>query len=72
MDAVHDNNLVIPDDIGVVGFDNVRMSNLVTPKLSTVEKPLHKKGVMGARLLIDFIDGDEDAFSDTDEFAESL
>lgn len=66
MDAVHDNNLVIPDDIGVVGFDNVRMSNLVTPKLSTVEKPLHKMGVMGARLLIDFIDGDEDAFSGED------
>ena len=63
MDAVYDNGMTIPDDIGVVGFDNIRMSNLVTPKLTTVEKPLHKMGVMGARLLIDFIDGDEEAFS---------
>lgn len=63
MDALDDNGMAIPDDIGVVGFDNIRMSNLVTPKLTTVEKPLHKMGVMGARLLIDFIDGDEDAFS---------
>lgn len=63
MDSVNDNDLRIPEDIAVLGFDNVRMSNLVTPKLSTVEKPLHKMGVMGARLLIDFIDGDEDAFT---------
>ena len=27
-----------------------------------MEKPLHKMGVMGARLLFDFIEGDNDAF----------
>lgn len=64
IDAIHDYELKIPENIGVVGFDNVRMSNLVTPKLTTIEKPLHKMGVVGARLLIDFIDGDEDAFNE--------
>lgn len=60
MDAATDMGYSIPDDIGIVGFDNIRMSSMVTPKLTTMEKPLHKMGVMGARLLFDIIeDGDE-------------
>ena len=62
IDAASDSGLSIPEDIALVGFDNIRMSNLVTPKLTTMEKPLHKMGVMGARLLFDFIEGDNDAF----------
>ena len=63
IDAAADSGLSIPSDIALVGFDNIRMSNLVTPKLTTMEKPLHKMGVMGARLLFDFIEGEDDAFS---------
>jgi DNA-binding LacI/PurR family transcriptional regulator len=60
MDAVKDQNLRIPDDIGVVGFDNVRFSNLVDPKLTTVDAPLHKMGIYGARLLFDIIEDGKD------------
>lgn len=56
MDALKDKNLKIPEDVAVIGFDNVRMSNLVEPKLTTVEIPLHKMGVYGARLLFDRIE----------------
>ncbi len=65
IDAASDNGFSIPEDLALVGFDNIRMSNLVTPKLTTMEKPLHKMGVMGARLLFDFIEGEDDAFGDT-------
>lgn len=60
MDAMKDKKLKIPEDVAIVGFDNVRMSNLVEPKLTTVEVPLHKMGVYGARLLFDLIEGGED------------
>lgn len=60
MDAIKDQGLKIPDDIAVVGYDNVRMSNLVEPKLTTVEIPLHKMGVYGARLLFDLVEGDNE------------
>ncbi len=60
MDALKDKNLRIPEDIAVVGFDNIRMSNLIEPKLTTVEVPLHKMGVYGARLLFDIIEGDDE------------
>ena len=59
MDAIKDNNLRVPDDIAVAGFGNARMSNLVEPKLSTVELPFHKMGVYGARLLFDLIETEE-------------
>lgn len=56
IDAMKDHGVRVPDDIAFVGFDNIRMSNLIDPKLTTVEKPLHKMGVVGARLLFDIID----------------
>ncbi len=56
MDAIKDSELNVPDDIAVAGFGNARMSNLVEPKLTTVEIPFHKMGVYGARLLFDLIE----------------
>lgn len=60
IDAMKDHGLRVPEDIAFVGFDNIRMSNLIDPKLTTVEKPLHKMGVVGARLLFDIIDSKEE------------
>lgn len=61
IDAMKDHGVRIPEEVAFVGFDNIRMSNLIEPKLTTVEKPMHKMGVVGARLLFDIIDtkGDE-------------
>ncbi len=59
MDAMKDHGIKIPEEVAFVGFDNIRMSNLIEPKLTTVEKPMHKMGVVGARLLFDIIDAKE-------------
>lgn len=59
MDAIKDNGLRVPEDIAVAGFGNARMSNLVEPKLTTVELPVHKMGVYGARLLFDLIEAED-------------
>ncbi len=56
IDALRDAELCIPEDVAVMGFDNIRMSSLMVPKLSTVAKPLHKMGLSGARLLLDVIE----------------
>jgi DNA-binding LacI/PurR family transcriptional regulator len=56
MTAIREAGARIPEDVSVVGFDNISMSYWVEPKLTTMEKPLHKMGVMGARLLFDLID----------------
>ncbi|MCR5482582.1 MAG: LacI family transcriptional regulator [Clostridia bacterium] len=59
IDAMKDNDISVPKEMAVIGFDNIRMSNLIEPKLTTVEKPLHKMGVLGARLLFDMIESKE-------------
>lgn len=58
MEAVKDMGMSIPGDIAVAGFGNSRMSNLVEPKLSTVEQPYRKMGIYGARILFDMIEGE--------------
>jgi DNA-binding LacI/PurR family transcriptional regulator len=60
IDALRDAELSIPDDVAVMGFDNIKMASLMVPKLSTVAKPLHKMGLSGARLLLDVIEGGKD------------
>lgn len=58
MEALKDMDLSIPGDIAVVGFGNNRMSNLIEPKLTTVELPFRKMGIYGARVLFDQISGE--------------
>lgn len=35
--AIHDNCLRVPEDIAVIGFDNIEMTEYVSPQLSTVK-----------------------------------
>ncbi len=65
MAALRDNNVKVPEDIAVMGFDNINLSRMIESKLTTVINPLHKQGVLGARLLIDIINNleSEDSFT---------
>ena len=56
MDAIKDCGLCIPDDIAIAGFGNYKMSNLMEPKLTTVEEPYRLMGIYGARILFDLIE----------------
>ena len=56
MDAIKDCGLSIPDDIAIAGFGNYIMSNLMEPKLTTVEEPYRLMGIYGARILFDLIE----------------
>jgi LacI family transcriptional regulator len=52
MDAVRNRGLRIPDDISVVGFDNIPQSAVVFPPLTTVEQPLEQMGRAATQLLM--------------------
>ncbi|CAM3115229.1 LacI family DNA-binding transcriptional regulator [Paracoccus nototheniae] len=45
----------IPDDVSVIGFDNLPMSSLLSPALSTVDVPKRQIGAMAVNLLDDVI-----------------
>ena len=44
--------LRIPDDLSVVGFDDVDLAAHVDPPLTTVHQPIREKGAVAARLLL--------------------
>lgn len=59
--AIHDAGLRIPEDVSVVGFDNLDISAMFEPPLTTMSQPLYKMGGLAVARLIDLIknkDGD--------------
>jgi LacI family transcriptional regulator len=55
MDAVRNRGLRIPDDISVLGFDDIVQSSLMRPALTTVKQPLEKMGRVATVLLLDLL-----------------
>lgn len=47
----------VPEAISVVGFDNVRLSDVVSPGLTTVAAPLQMQGETGMRNLLAMVGG---------------
>jgi LacI family transcriptional regulator len=57
--SLHLHGLRVPDDISVVGFDDVRLSAFTTPPLTTVHFPAHELGQAAARVALDLLAGRE-------------
>jgi LacI family transcriptional regulator len=46
----------VPDDLSVVGFDNIPESALSDPPLTTIDQSIQEMGFEAARLLVGLID----------------
>jgi DNA-binding LacI/PurR family transcriptional regulator len=57
MSVLSARGLRVPDDIAVIGFDDVREAGLANPALTTVRQPLDEVGRTMARKLLDRISG---------------
>ena len=42
----------VPEDIQLVGYDNISLAHLMTPELTTVAQPIEKMGVKAVKMLI--------------------
>lgn len=58
MKAVKDSQLSIPDDIAIVGFDNINMASIVEPNLTTINQPKYEIGKKAMELLLKIINGE--------------
>lgn len=45
----------VPNDISIVGFDNIMLSSMITPKLTTINQPVSQMSEIAIELLIDQI-----------------
>lgn len=57
LQALQEAGLRVPEDVAVVGFDNVAHSNQTTPPLTTVNVPKRAMGEIAARRLFEIIEG---------------
>jgi DNA-binding LacI/PurR family transcriptional regulator len=65
MAAIRDAGLRIPEDMAVVGFDDIFLAAHLRPPLTTVRVPAYGLGWTAAQVLISLIEGDEDVSSVT-------
>lgn len=56
--AIKDNNLNVPEDIAIVGFDNIRFSKYISPKLTTISQPIYQFGEKGMQMLVKLMNGE--------------
>lgn len=57
--AMHEAHLRVPDDVSVVGFDDIQGAAYSYPSLTTVRQPLEKMGEIAASTLLSRIDDSE-------------
>lgn len=49
--SLHDHNIRVPEDISIIGFNNIEASNYTVPPLTTIHAPALEMGELGAKLL---------------------
>jgi LacI family transcriptional regulator len=55
MQAVHEAGLRVPQDVSVVGFDDIPLSSYTRPRLTTISQPTHQIGKLAAEMLVERI-----------------
>ncbi|MED1739395.1 LacI family DNA-binding transcriptional regulator [Bacillus swezeyi] len=56
MNALYANGKRCPDDMSIIGFDDIGFSAYTTPSLTTIKKPTEKISVLGAESLLSLIE----------------
>ncbi|WP_270573074.1 LacI family DNA-binding transcriptional regulator [Bacillus glycinifermentans] len=59
MNALYANGKRCPDDMSIIGFDDIGFSAFTTPSLTTVKKPTEKISMLGAESLLSLIEHPE-------------
>jgi LacI family transcriptional regulator len=58
LDVLHAAGLRVPDDVALVGFDDVDVATMVTPPLTTVRNPAYEIGSSAGELLLSRMNGE--------------
>jgi LacI family transcriptional regulator len=55
MDAVRKCGLRVPEDVSILGFDDIPQAALIHPALTTINQPLEKMGRVATQMLLDLL-----------------
>ena len=52
MRAFQEKGLNVPEDISIMGYDDINFANIVTPALTTIHQPTYELGIKSVELLL--------------------
>jgi LacI family transcriptional regulator len=58
-EALYERGMRVPDDMSIVGFDDLEEARWGIPPLTTVRQPLAEMSAMAARMLLRLVEGEE-------------
>ena len=58
MMAISDMRLSVPNDIAIIGFDNMQASKVLKPRLTLIEQPLEKIAENAAEIMLSALNGE--------------
>ena len=67
--ACRDRGIRVPEDVSIVGFDDLASSRYLTPALTTIRQPMREIGVRAVGLLLAIIEGVEEPLQQTLDFS---
>lgn len=57
IEAIEEEGLLVPDDISVIGYDDISYASLPRIMLTTVAQPMYDMGFMAAEYILDVVEG---------------
>jgi DNA-binding LacI/PurR family transcriptional regulator len=58
MRAIQEAGLSVPEDIAIIGFDDIPIARQLKVQLTTIKQPITKFGIKAVELLIDLIENE--------------
>ena len=59
LSVAYENNINIPNELSIIGYDNTRVSAMSIPPLTTIGQPLYEMGQKGMNMIIKAIENNE-------------
>jgi len=53
--TIKESGLKVPEDIAIVGFDNIQFANMMNPSITTIAQPMYEIGCQSCKMLIEKI-----------------
>ncbi|HJV46364.1 MAG TPA: catabolite control protein A [Bacillota bacterium] len=57
--GIQDLGMNVPEDVEVIGYDNIRLAEMVRPRLTTVVQPMYDIGAVAMRLLTKYMNNEK-------------
>lgn len=59
MSGLHKNHVRIPEDISIVGFDDITLCQMVMPPLTTIHQDMNQKARLAAEFMLQLLNGEK-------------